>query len=154
MPGFPIPFALLRSVALSPILGLFLQTGGVFLAYLPSQAFPFDTTPESFQTYVNQMWKSGGSGLAYFNFDTSDPAHTGRRYFNFHNCKYSQPHDRSPGALWETISCSGYVNHESPIRNFTCKIQATYHAFNTQDYIAANKRLQVGETGDFKMCDE
>ena len=119
-----------------------------------SIAFPFYTTPESFQTYVNQMWKSGGSGLSDSNFDTNDPTHTGRRYFNFHDCSYRQPHSTSPGALWEQMDCWGYVYHESPIRTHTCKIKATYLAYNSQDYIAANKRLWVSERGSFKMCDE
>lgn len=128
--------------------------GAIAIIPQQAQAFPFYTTPESFQTYVNQMWKSGGSALSSADFDTNDPSHTARLYFNFHNCTYNQPQDKSPGALWESISCSGYVKHESPIRSFVCKINASYRAYNSQDYIAVDKRLTVGETDSFKMCDE
>jgi len=128
--------------------------GSAVALCLPAQAFPFYNTPESFQTYVNQMWKTGGSGLSHSpNFDTNDPSHTSRRYFNFHNCNYSQPQNREQESLWEQFSCDGYVYHESPIRTFTCKITARYWAYNNQ-YLGGNKILSVGETSSLKMCDE
>jgi len=120
---------------------------------LPANAFPFYTTPESFQAYVNQMWKSGGSGLTAFDFDVNDPSHTRRKYFNFHSCNYSQPQNRVNGQLWEEFSCKGYLSHISPIHSFQCKISATYEAYNNQ-YLGGNKRLVVGEQGDFKMCND
>lgn len=128
--------------------------GSTVALCLPAQSYPFYNTPESFQAYVNQMWKTGGSGLsAGQSFDTNDPTHTARRYFNFHNCNYSQPQNREQGSLWEQFSCDGYVYHESPIRTFTCKITASYLAYNNQ-YLGGSKSLIVGETSSFKMCNE
>ena len=126
------------SQVFKPALHAFVALAGLLFYQSPSSALPFSADSTSFESFVNDVWRGGGSAGVNIgpSMRSSDPARESRRYWGFHNCIWktnpntinadSDIPESIGGHAYEIYQCTGYLDYETPMKKERCKGRFSY----------------------------
>jgi hypothetical protein len=103
-----------------------------------AQALPFNSNSTDFETFINNVWISGGSAGVNIgpSMRSDDRIRESRNYWGFHNCIWktnsntlnaeTDIQESIGGYAYEIYQCNGYLDYETPMKKERCKGRFSY----------------------------